>query len=103
MEKEDVNQDFGEDGDTLATCLEIRDNFVVNVVTDNDEGQEFCLTRCSKPLHKINKNFTNAWGSSYEVGDDVITGVYYQKWGTFESSYVLLEASQIVFTYSHLV
>jgi hypothetical protein len=42
-------------------------------------------------------------GSSYEVGDDVIMGIYYQKWGTSKPSYVLLEAFQTVFTYSHLV
>jgi hypothetical protein len=38
MEEEDVNWDYGEDGDALATCLEIGDNFVVNVVANNDEG-----------------------------------------------------------------
>ncbi len=38
MEEEDVNWDFGDDEDTLATCLEIGDNFVVNAIADNDEG-----------------------------------------------------------------
>jgi len=64
MEEEDVNWDYGEDGNALATCLEIGDNFVVNAIANNDEGQEFWLIRCSKPLHKVNKNFTNAWGTS---------------------------------------
>ncbi len=59
--------------------------------------------RCSKPLHKVNKNFTNAWGLSYEVGDDVVVSNYCQKWGTSEFFYVLLEAFQTIFTYSHLV
>jgi hypothetical protein len=31
-------------------------------------------------------------GLSYEVGDDVVIGTYYQKWGT-SKPYVLLEAS----------
>jgi hypothetical protein len=34
---------------------------------------------------------------------DVVAGTYYQKWGTYEYSYVLLEVVRIVFTYSHLV
>jgi len=38
MEEEDVNWDYGEDGNVLITCLEIGNNFVVNVVVDNDEG-----------------------------------------------------------------
>ncbi len=65
MEEEDVNWDYGEDGNVLITCLEIGNNFVVNVVVDNDEGQEFWLIRCSKPLHKVNKDFIDAWDSSY--------------------------------------
>jgi hypothetical protein len=28
--------------------------------------------RCSKPFHKVNENFINTWGLSYEVGDDVV-------------------------------
>jgi len=57
MEEEDVNWDYGEDGDAFTTCLEIGDNFVINVATNNDEGQEFWLVRCLKPLHKVNKDF----------------------------------------------
>jgi hypothetical protein len=39
----------------------------------------------------INKNFIDAWGFSREASDDVIACTYYQKWGTINSSYVLLE------------
>ncbi len=93
MEKEDVHWDYGEDGDAHATCLEIRDNFVVNVAVNNDEGQEFWTINYFRPLHKIKNDFTNAWCSSYEVGDDVVVGTYYQKWGTTNDSYVLSETS----------
>jgi hypothetical protein len=34
MEEEDVNWDYSEDGDALAICLEIGDNFAINVVVD---------------------------------------------------------------------
>jgi hypothetical protein len=74
MEEEYVHWDYGEDGDALATCLEIGDNFAVNAVVDDDEGQEFWIIKCSRPFHKVKNDFTNAWGSSYEVGDDIIVG-----------------------------
>jgi hypothetical protein len=35
--------------------------------------------RRSKAFHKVNENFINTWGLSYEVGDDVVAGTYYQK------------------------
>jgi hypothetical protein len=53
MEKEDVHWDYGEDGDAHATCLEIRDNFVVNVAVNNDEGQEFWTINCFRPFIKL--------------------------------------------------
>jgi hypothetical protein len=37
MEKEDAHWDYGEDGDALVACLEIGDNFVVNVTINIDE------------------------------------------------------------------
>jgi hypothetical protein len=43
------------------------------------------------------------WGSSYEVGNDVIASTYYRKWGITKNFYVLSEASQIVFIYFHFV
>jgi hypothetical protein len=33
-----VNWDYGEEGNALATCVEIGDNFDVNATVDNDEG-----------------------------------------------------------------
>jgi hypothetical protein len=37
MEEEDAHWDYGEDGDALVVCLEIRDIFIVNVSTNIDE------------------------------------------------------------------
>ncbi len=38
MEEENVNWDYGEDGDALVACLEIWYNFAINATIDNDEG-----------------------------------------------------------------
>ncbi len=91
MEEENVHDwDYGEDGNALAPCLEIGDNYVINIAIDNDESQKFWIIKCSKPLHKVKENFIDAWGSSYEVGNNIVVGTYYQKWGTYESSYVIM-------------
>jgi hypothetical protein len=42
-------------------------------------------------------------GYKFVVGEQVIIGKYYQKWGTSYSTYVLLKDSHVVFLYSHLV
>jgi hypothetical protein len=90
-------------GDELATTLEIGDNLVVNAKEGNDEGVSFWLIMCTKPLWKVTKAFTNGWGTSFEEGDDVIGGIYYQKWGHSDTSYVLLKDSQKVYIFFHLV
>jgi hypothetical protein len=38
----------------------------------------------------INKYLIDAWGFSREAGDNIIACTYYQKWGTINFSYVLL-------------
>jgi hypothetical protein len=41
---------------------------------------------------------------NFDVGDHVITSIYYQKWGCGEiSGYVFLANSQLAFVYTHLV
>jgi hypothetical protein len=81
-------------GNELATTLKIGDNLVVNVKEGNDEGVSFWLIMCTEPLCKVTKAFTNGWGISFEEGDDVIGGIYYQKWGHIDTSYVLLKDSK---------
>jgi hypothetical protein len=69
----------------------------------NEEGVNFYGISCTKPLHQVSEQFTNMWGNTFELGDMIVVGTYYQKWGTRESSYVLLRNSHIVYLYSHLV
>jgi hypothetical protein len=47
-------------------------------------------------------SFTNNWGSN-EEGDDVVGGLYYQKCGNNDNSYVLLKDSHKVYVYYHLI
>jgi hypothetical protein len=89
--------------DELGATLEVGDNFIVNAKEGNDEGASFWLILCIEPLHKVKAPFIDNWGSSYEEGDDVVEGLYYQKWGINDNFYVLLKDSHKVYVYSHLV
>jgi hypothetical protein len=43
---------------------------------------------CTNPIHKVKKAFTNQWGMIFYKGrDDVVIGLYYQKWGNNEYFY----------------
>jgi hypothetical protein len=37
------------------------------------------------------------------MGEQIVVGTYYKKWGTSYSTYVLLKDSNVIFLYSHLV
>jgi hypothetical protein len=56
-----------------------------------------------QPAHVITNNFTCAWGDEFQVGDLVIVGIYYHKWGHGEHNYVFLGYSQVAYIYVHLI
>ncbi len=90
-------------GGKLIIVLEIGDNPIVNVEEGNDEGASFWLIMCTDPLHKVRNFFIDQWGTKFEEGDDVVGGIYYQRWGNNDTFYVLLKDSHKVFFYFHLV
>jgi hypothetical protein len=49
----DGDWQHGVNGNELVASLKIGDNFVVNVEEGNNEGQEFWIICCIKPLHTI--------------------------------------------------
>lgn len=88
---------------TLASTLDIGDNLAVNAAEGNSEGADFWLINCTKTMHVVKCAFTCMWGTSFEVGDEIVVGMYYQRWGTSETSYVLLKNSHPVHMHAHLV
>jgi hypothetical protein len=90
-------------GNELVGVLEIGDNLVANVKDGNLGGVAFYLILCTKALHKVKDAFIDIWGTSFDVGDDVVASIYYHKWENNDSSYVLLKDSHVVYVYSHLV
>jgi hypothetical protein len=94
---------YGLDGDELVVSLEVGDIFVVNAKEGNSESQEFWVLFCTKLLHKLTNPLKCKWGMKYDVGDEVVEGKYYKKWGNFNSFYVLLKEFNVVCLFSHLV
>jgi hypothetical protein len=87
----------------FTTTLDVGDNFVVNAKIGNSKGMNFWTIYCSRPLHCVQKTFKDKWGTYFELGDYVVVGLHYQRWGTNEHSYVLLKDSHLVYLHYNFV
>lgn len=86
----------------MAECLELGDNFVVNVEEGNEEGVEFHVVLSTTSTH-FEVGLYMSLGHLFQASDVVVAGTYYQKWGTREKTYVLLHRSHIIYLYvSHV-
>jgi len=93
----DIKWDYSVNENALTTILEIGDNFVVNVEIGNLKGVDFWVVCCTKFMHTIRKEFANKWGTSFTIGNDVVAGLYYQRWG---SSVEVLFCLKIIMWYT---
>ncbi len=100
---QDQKWDYSVDGSVLAIALEIGDNFVMNTKAINLEGVDFQVFFCTKPMHIMKKSFIDKWGTYFVASDDVVAGLYYQRWGIGERNYVLLKDSHVVYMLSNMV
>ncbi len=75
----------------------------MNEEVGNLEGQIFWIILYTRYLHQVKKAFQDRWGTSFEVGDEVVTSLYYQKWNTSDSIFVLLKDSHPIFMHSHVM
>lgn len=92
--KEDDWDEFGTNGQYFASITELGDNFAINAAPNNEENVEFYVLVCTKQMYTCKKAFECPWGESFEPGDLVIQGRYYQKYGTAADTYVFLKTSQ---------
>jgi hypothetical protein len=77
----DWQWDYDVDGDVIVVTLDIGDNFVINAEAGNSKNADIWLICYTKPFHQVRRTFTNKWGTSFIVGDVVVAGLYYQRWG----------------------
>jgi hypothetical protein len=85
--------EFGLNGEYLASTLELGDNLAICAALDNEENVEFYILMCTRKPFRCRKAFTCKRGQSFEVGDSLIEGTYYQKYGTGLDTYVFLKKS----------
>lgn len=93
--REDDWDEFGVNGEYFASILEIGDNYAISAAADNEENVDFYLLVCTKKVYTCQTRFRCKWGESFEVGDKVVQGRYYQKYGTGADTYVYLKTSHL--------
>jgi hypothetical protein len=72
----------------------VGDNFAILAKEGNNEGDEFYVLQCQKTTHIVRNHFICPWGDEFDVGNNVIDGIYYQKWGHGENNgYIFLTNS----------
>jgi hypothetical protein len=64
---------------------------------------DFHLLVCTKKIFTCTEAFRCKWGESFEVGDQVIQGRYYQKYGTAAGTYVYLRKSHVAHHNVHYI
>lgn len=102
--EETDNSQIGGSPNTMTDELKIGDNFAVVAEEGNPEGVLYYILQCQRPKFIVQESFTCVWGNSFEVGDHVVEGIYYQRWGlSTTNSYVYLSASNPAYIHSHLV
>jgi hypothetical protein len=56
----------------LVNCLELDDNFAVNVKESNNEGVYSYFVLCTQFIYIVEKDFTCEWGIEFKMGDVVV-------------------------------
>ena len=94
--------EYSEDG--MVDLVQAGNNFAVPAAPDNDEGISFYILQCQTPKEMLTEDLTCAWGGHFKVGDYVISGTYYQKWGRSDlHNYVYLANSQVAHIDANIV
>jgi hypothetical protein len=89
--------------ETLGDLVDAGDNFAVPAIEGNAEGVDFYILQCQRRKQIVREKFTCIWGGQFEVGEYVIAGTYYQKWGNSPNSYVYLRNSRVAYIDASLV
>lgn len=67
----------------------MRDFFVVEDDPHDDFDEEFYILQCEKEVHYCEAAFVDPWGQAFQVGERVVKGVWYQKFGKGDTHYVM--------------
>ncbi len=78
--------------EALATTIKVGHHFVVVAEEGNNEGSDFWIFICEKPLHDVEEEMKkDSWGKVVFQGRQIVIGKYYKQQGKSPLSYILYE------------
>ncbi len=90
------------DGESLTTCLEVGDYFVV-VATNDVEECWFWVLMCTEKLHMvIEEKHVNTYGQMFFYDNQVVISKYFKQQGRSPYSYVQCDIGE-AYIYSHFI
>lgn len=81
--------------ETLEDMLEMGDNFVVIVAPTNTNYEEYYTAICKQSKVLLFEQITDGWGNVFNLGNELIQGVYSENPAFRQISYVLLQDAPI--------
>ncbi len=92
MELDELAWGMGSERNGLAAYLEVGDNFSIRAEERNEEGVDFYILKCLKPLHIVEFYARpDDWQQYVEVGDEIVIGQYNKQSGWAKTSFVLVK------------
>jgi hypothetical protein len=92
-----------DDGESLATCLEIGDCFVVVAQGNTKDSVGFWVLMCVEGLHMVTKNIhVEAFHQEFLHGNQVLIGRYFNQQGKSSFYYVQCDKGE-TYIFSHLI
>ena len=73
---------------TFCLKLELGDNLVVSAAADSEENLAFHILVCTRKMFTCTQAFKCKWGKTFQVGDKVIQGRYFQRFGIGADTYL---------------
>ena len=89
--------------DSSGDLVDIGDNFAVSADDGNEESVEYYVLQCQRKKAVVCEGFNCVWRGEFEVGQYVILGKYYQKYGRGRNSYIFLKDARPVYIDATLV
>jgi hypothetical protein len=87
----------------IGDLVEIGDNFMVPAAEENDDRVEYYILQCQRSKFVLDEALTYPWGGNFNVGDEVIHGKYFKKYGRGDKSYVFCDKAVDAHVDAHLV
>lgn len=87
----------------IGDLVEVGDNFMIPAEEENEDGVQFYILQCQKTKFVLQEPLSCPWGGTFNVGDAVIRGKYYKKYGHGDKTYVFCDKAVDAHVDAHLV